>query len=162
MNHDENARTQVFVARTILTMNPAQPQATHVAVQGGRILAVGQEADMAAWPEAERIDRLCDKVLLPGLIEAHSHLMEGAMWEAVYLGYFDRRDPEGRLWPGLRTLDAVLARLAEAERALPDAQATLLAWGFDPILFGSSRLSVRELDRVSATRPSSSCTPACT
>ena len=108
MNHDENARTQVFVARTILTMNPAQPQATHVAVQGGRILAVGQEADMAAWPEAERIDRLCDKVLMPGLIEAHSHLMEGAMWEAVYLGYFDRRDPEGRLWPGLRTLHAVI------------------------------------------------------
>ena len=38
---------------------------------------------MAAWPEAERIDRLHGKVLMPGLIEAHSHLMEGAMWEAV-------------------------------------------------------------------------------
>jgi predicted amidohydrolase YtcJ len=153
MTHDTNERTRIFAARTILTMDPARPQATHVAVRGGTILAVGGEADMAAWPDAERIDRFRGKVLMPGLIEAHSHLMEGAMWEAVYLGYFDRRDPDGRLWPGLRTLDAVLDRLAEAERSLPDAQATLLAWGFDPILFGSSRLSVRELDHVSRTRP---------
>ena len=153
MNQETSERVRIFAARTILTMNPAQPQATHVAVRDSTVLAVGGEADMAAWPDAERIDHLRGKVLMPGLIEAHSHLMEGAMWDAVYLGYFDRRDPDGRLWPGLRTLDAVLARLAEAERALPDAQATLLAWGFDPILFGSSRLSVRELDRVSATRP---------
>lgn len=153
MNHETSERVRIFAARTILTMNPAQPQATHVAVRGSTVLAVGGETDMAAWPDAERIDHLHGKVLMPGLIEAHSHLMEGAMWDAVYLGYFDRRDPDGRLWPGLRTLDAVLARLAEAERALPDAQATLLAWGVDPILFGSSRLSVRELDRVSTTRP---------
>lgn len=147
------AKVQVFTARRVLTMNPAQPDATHVAVQNGRILAVGGAADMAAWPDAVQVDSLRDKVLMPGLIEAHCHLMEGAMWDAVYLGYFDRRDPDGRLWTGLRTLDAVLARLKEAQDRLADPDAPLLGWGFDPILFGTERLSVNELDTVSATRP---------
>lgn len=152
-NSGAQAKVQVFTARRVLTMNPAQPDATHVAVQNGRILAVGGAADMAAWPDAVQVDSLRDKVLMPGLIEAHCHLMEGAMWDAVYLGYFDRRDPDGRLWTGLRTLDAVLARLKEAQDKLADPDAPLLGWGFDPILFGTERLSVNELDTVSATRP---------
>jgi predicted amidohydrolase YtcJ len=36
---------------------------------------------------------------------------------------------------------------------MTDAAAPLLAWGFDPIFFGTSRLSVKELDTVSTTRP---------
>lgn len=149
----EQGRTQVFAARKILTMNPAQADATHVAVRDGRIVAVGGAADVAAWGEVERIDTFRDKVLMPGLVEGHCHLMEGAMWEAVYVGYYDRRDPDGRLWRGLKTLDQVIDRLASAESALADPAAPLLAWGFDPILFGSSRLSATELDRVSASRP---------
>ena len=33
--------TTVFQARQILTMNPARPRATHVAVRDGRILGAG-------------------------------------------------------------------------------------------------------------------------
>ena len=36
---------------------------------------------------------------------------------------------------------------------MTDADAPLLAWGFDPIFFGASRLTVRELDRFRRTRP---------
>ncbi|WP_321866498.1 amidohydrolase [Burkholderia cenocepacia] len=150
------ALVTIFTARRILTMNPAQPSATHVAVRDGRILAVGDAADAAAWPTrfgaCAADDTLRDKVLMPGLVEGHCHLMEGAMWDAVYVGYYDRRGPDGTLWPGLRSLDAVLDRLMEAERAITD-DGPLLAWGFDPIFFGTARLTVRELDRVSAARP---------
>ncbi|HIH2655097.1 TPA: amidohydrolase [Burkholderia cenocepacia] len=149
------APVTIFTARRILTMNPAQPSATHVAVRDGRILAVGDAADAAAWPTrfgaCAADDTLRDKVLMPGLVEGHCHLMEGAMWDAVYVGYYDRRGPDGTLWPGLRSLDAVLDRLMEAERAITD-DGPLLAWGFDPIFFGTARLTVRELDRVSAAR----------
>ncbi len=48
MNHETSERVRIFAARTILTMNPAQPQATHVAVRGSTVLAVGGETDMAA------------------------------------------------------------------------------------------------------------------
>ncbi|VWC84753.1 amidohydrolase [Burkholderia lata] len=150
------APVTVFTARRILTMNPAQPSATHVAVRDGRILAVGDAADAATWHArfgaCTTDDTLRDKVLMPGLVEGHCHLMEGAMWDAVYVGYYDRRGPDGTLWPGLRSLDAVLERLAEAERAMTD-DGPLLAWGFDPIFFGTARLTTRELDRVSARRP---------
>ncbi|OXI32764.1 amidohydrolase [Burkholderia aenigmatica] len=150
------APVTVFTARRILTMNPAQPSATHVAVRDGRILAVGDAADAAAWQARFGVcttdDTLRDKVLMPGLVEGHCHLMEGAMWDAVYVGYYDRRGPDGTLWPGLRSLDAVLERLADAERAMTD-DGPLLAWGFDPIFFGTARLTTRELDRVSAQRP---------
>ncbi|MDN7878944.1 amidohydrolase [Burkholderia aenigmatica] len=150
------ASVTVFTARRILTMNPAQPSATHVAVRDGRILAVGDAADAAAWQArfgaCATDDTLRDKVLMPGLVEGHCHLMEGAMWDAVYVGYYDRRGPDGTLWPGLRSLDAVLERLAAAERAMTD-DGPLLAWGFDPIFFGTARLTTRELDRVSAQRP---------
>ncbi|AOR72619.1 amidohydrolase [Burkholderia stabilis] len=150
------APVTVFTARRILTMNPAQPSATHVAVRDGRILAVGDADEATAWPArfgtCAADDSLRDKVLMPGLVEGHCHLMEGAMWDAVYVGYYDRRGPDGTLWPGLRSLDAVLERLAVAERAMTD-DGPLLAWGFDPIFFGTSRLTVRELDRVSSRRP---------
>ena len=39
----------VFQARKILTMNPMQPEATHVAVRDGKVLAVGDLARMQAW-----------------------------------------------------------------------------------------------------------------
>ncbi|MEW9582368.1 amidohydrolase [Paraburkholderia sp. DGU8] len=153
MNVNERSPVTVFVARKILTMNPAQPQATHVAVRDGRILSVGSLEDVSQWGSAEIIDTFRDKVLMPGLVEGHCHLMEGAMWDAVYLGYYDRRGPDGKLWPGLKTLDEVIGRLSAAQRTMTDAAAPLLGWGFDPIFFGTSRLSVRELDTVSPSRP---------
>jgi predicted amidohydrolase YtcJ len=147
------AATTVFVARRILTMNPAQPRATHVAVRDGRILAVGNAEDVQQWGDCAIDETLRDKVLMPGLVEGHCHLMEGAMWDAAYVGYYDRRGPDGTLWRGLTSMTAVLDRLREAERRMDDDEAPLLAWGFDPILFGTQRLTVRELDSVSATRP---------
>ncbi|CAB3738056.1 amidohydrolase [Paraburkholderia rhynchosiae] len=144
---------QVFVARKIVTMNPAQPHATHVAVRDGRILSVGNAEDVQQWGPAEIVDTFRDKVLMPGFVEGHCHLMEGAMWDAVYLGYYDRRGPDGRRWPGLKTLHAVIERLREAQAEMTSPDDPLLAWGFDPIFFGTSRLSVRELDTVSSERP---------
>ena len=115
MNQIERGPITVFVARTILTMNPAQPHATHVAVRDGRILSVGTLEDVSRWGEAEIVDTFKDKVLMPGLVEGHCHLMEGAMWDAVYLGYYDRRGPDGKVWRGLKTLDEVIERLAVAQ-----------------------------------------------
>jgi predicted amidohydrolase YtcJ len=152
-NDTARSPIQVLVAKKILTMNPAQPAATHVAIRDGRILSVGDSADVGQWGEAEIIDTFRDKVLMPGFVEGHCHLMEGAMWDAAYVGYYDRRGPDGRRWPGLKTLDAVIERLRAAQAELSSPDAPLLAWGFDPIFFGTSRLSVRELDAVSATRP---------
>jgi predicted amidohydrolase YtcJ len=143
----------IFQARRILTMAPSRPLATHVAVRDGRILGVGALDELAGWGPYRLETRLADKVLMPGLVEGHSHLMEGAFWRFVYCGYFDRRDPNGRTWPGAKTLDAVLARLRDAQAQLPDPAQPLAGWGFDPIYFDNRRCVREDLDRVSTTRP---------
>jgi hypothetical protein len=143
----------IFQARKIITMNPSRPLATHVAVRDGRILGVGPLEELAGWGPYTLDDRLADKVLMPGLVEGHSHLMEGAFWRFVYCGFFDRSDPDGKLWPGARSLDEVLQRLIGAQAKLTDAKAPLAGWGFDPIYFDNRRCVREDLDRVSATRP---------
>ncbi|WP_441228879.1 amidohydrolase [Tardiphaga sp. 20_F10_N6_6] len=134
-------------------MNPSRPSATHVAVQNGRIVAVGSFDEIVATSGAKVDDRFKDKVLLPGFVEGHSHIMEGMMWSLPYVGAFDRRSPEGKLVQGLPDIDAIVARLQEAEAAMTDAEAPLFAWGFDPLHIGSVSLTRQDLDRVSTTRP---------
>lgn len=149
--------TTIYRARKIITLEPGQPEVTHVAVRDGRILAVGDLERCAAWGAYTLDERFADKVLMPGLVEGHCHLKEGSMWEWTYTGWFDRRDPDGTVWPGLRSMDAVVARLAEmAARADAEGRPAgepLIAWGFDPIYFGGERMTVEHLDRASATRP---------
>lgn len=142
----------LYKARSIITMNPRQPRATHVAVCEGRILGVGDEASLRGWGRASVDERFADKVLMPGLVEGHCHLLEGGMWNYVYVGYYDRRGPDGKLWKGLRSIEAVIERLREAQAALADPQQPLYAWGFDPIYFGSRRMTAADLDQVSASR----------
>ncbi len=145
------APVTIFTARRIVTMDPARPGATHVAVRDGRILAVGGPAEMADFPSAELNDSFAGSVLMPGFVEGHSHLLEGAVWRDPYLGFFDRRDPDGRIWPGLKDMEAVIARLRQATQAKPSGSIT--AWGFDPLLFGGRRMVQADLDRVSTDRP---------
>ncbi|WP_042428336.1 amidohydrolase [Comamonas granuli] len=150
-------KTTVYAARKIITMNPMQPTATHVAVRDGRILAVGDLDRMRAWGDVEVDTRFADQVLMPGLVEGHCHLKEGGMWTMPYLGWFDRRDPQGRVWPGLRSMQAVIERLTELDREMQQtgcaADEPLIAWGFDPIYFDNERMTVRHIDRACATRP---------
>ena len=147
----------VYRARKIITMNPMQPEAAHVAVRDGRILAVGDLERVGAWGAFTLDERFADKVLMPGLVEGHCHLKEGSMWDWAYTGWFDRRDPQGTVWSGLRSMDAVVARLAEVDaqmRAQGRANdEPLIAWGFDPIYFGGERMTVEHVDLASATRP---------
>ena len=61
-----------------LTMDPAAPTATTIAVAGNRILAAG-DFDPAAFrgPATEIIDA-GGKTVLPGLIDSHVHLFGGS------------------------------------------------------------------------------------
>jgi len=150
--HPPSSPTVIYAARKILTMNPAQPEATHAAVRDGRILGVGSLDELRTWGPAELDERYADQVLMPGLVEGHCHLHEGGIWQFVYVGYYPRRGPDGRVWEGLKSLDAVTQRLREAQTGL-DADTILIGWGFDPIFFGGERMDVRHLDAVSRQRP---------
>ena len=142
----------IYPAARIITMNPARPHATHVAVREGRILGAGTLEELAGWGDYRLDGRFADKVLMPGLVEGHSHVMEGSLWAYVYCGFFDRMDPEGRVWAGLKSIDAVVERLAEAAGALEDPAAPLAGWSLDAIYYGGRRVNRHDLDRVSEER----------
>ena len=110
--------TTVYRARHIVTMHPARPDATHVAVREGRVLGVGSLDDVAGWGPHTLDERFADAVLMPGLVEGHSHLMAGTLWRYAYVGYFDVTGPDGRVWPGLKSLEAVVAALQQAFQSI--------------------------------------------
>ena len=145
--------TTIYRAKRILTMNPANPEATHVAVRGDHILGAGSLDDLSGWGEYELDERFADKVLMPGLVEGHSHTMEGTFWRYVYCGFFDRMDPDGVLWPGVKSIDEVIARLAQAQTQLSDEQQPLAGWSLDAIHFDNTRVNRHHLDKVSSSRP---------
>ena len=143
----------IFQAKKIITMNPARPEATHVAVQDGQIIGAGALEELAGWGDHTLDTQFADKILMPGLVEGHAHTMEGTLWRHTYCGYFDRMDPNGKIWEGLKDIDAVLERLKAAEQALTDPDAPLPGWQLDPIYFNNERVSRADLDKVSTTRP---------
>ncbi len=145
--------TTIYVAKKILTMNPNQPEVTHVAVRDGRILGAGALSDLEPWGAYTLDDRFSDKVLMPGFVEGHAHTMEGTLWRKTYVGWFDRRDPDGKTWAGLKSIDSVIERLKETEAQMTDPDAALSGWGLDPIYMNNQRVSRHDLDKVSTTRP---------
>jgi len=143
---------RIFSARRIVTMDPSLPEATHVAVRGGKVLGVGPLEELHDLGDYELDERFADKVILPGFVEGHSHALEGAIWKYLYLGYFPRTDPTGRLWEGVKSLAQMQQRLRQAAAALPAGE-PLVAWGFDPVYFDGVRLDKRALDEAVGERP---------
>ncbi|MCM2563314.1 amidohydrolase [Lutimaribacter sp. EGI FJ00015] len=133
-------------------MDPNRPEATHVAVRDGRILAVGDATCADQWGDVTHDDSLADNVLMPGLVEGHAHMMAGAMWNYAYAGVHDRMDPKGNWVKGKPDIATVISDLSEQEKSLPEG-APLLGWGLDPIFFEGERLSRRHLDQISSERP---------
>nr|WP_325251132.1 amidohydrolase [Amylibacter sp.] len=147
------SQTTIYSARKIITMNPNQPSVSHVAVREGKVLGAGSLEELAVWGDYVLDEQFADKVLMPGFVEGHAHTMEGTMWRNVYCGFFDRMDPNGKVWEGVKTIADMLERLKEAEAKLTDPDAALPGWQLDPIYMDNVLVNRADLDSVSATRP---------
>lgn len=134
-------------------MNPARPNTTHVAIRDGRVLGSGSLEELAGWGDYVLDETFKNKVIMPGLVEGHSHAMEGTLWKYTYVGFFDRMDPHGKVWGGVKTIGEVLDRLKDSEAKLSDPNAPLPAWSLDPIYFDNERVTRQDLDKVSESRP---------
>ena len=141
--------TNIFIAKNIITMNPEQPQATHVATENGRIIDVGG-AELES--KGKLNTQFENKILMPGFIEGHAHTAEGTLWRYTYCGFYDRKDPNGKMWKGLKNLKSVIERLKDAEKKLEDDTTPLPAWQLDPIYFDNIRVNRGDLDEISKTR----------
>jgi len=98
---------RVFYNGKVFTAEPEHPYAEAVAIRGDKIVAVGAQVDVmkAAGINAEKID-LQGKTLLPGLIDSHTHVMDGS---TVLTG----ADVDDKV----RTLDDLVAFVTEARHS---------------------------------------------
>src|SRR5205085_355497 len=70
----------VILDADIRTMEPAQPAARALAVNDGRIVAVGTDAAVQPLIGADtRVIRADGHTVLPGLVDSHIHAAEGAL-----------------------------------------------------------------------------------
>jgi len=148
-----NSVTTIFAAKKIITMCRSRPVADHVAVRDGRIVGVGTLDELSGWGDYTLNDSHADKFIMPGFVEGHSHVLEGAFWRYVYVGFFDRTGPDGTVWPGLKSIDEVVARLRQFAAKPELADKPVVGWGFDPIYFSSRRMIAADLDQVATDRP---------
>src|SRR6266705_1412887 len=75
-----DATERVFYNARIFTAEPDHPYAEAVAIRGDKIVAVGSWVDVekAVGKQAELVD-LHGQWLLPGLIDSHSHSVQGGL-----------------------------------------------------------------------------------
>ena len=133
------AELRVYTARKIITMEPALPEATAVAVADGRIVAVGTLPSLQPWLAGNEVsvDRsLEDKVLLPGFIDPHVHpSLPAVLTQFPFLAPDDWVLPTGT-FPGATTPQAYQDRLRELVAAHDDPTVPFIAWGYHPLWHG--------------------------
>ncbi|HEY8239194.1 MAG TPA: amidohydrolase [Candidatus Limnocylindrales bacterium] len=132
----------VLVGGSVMTMNPANPSATGVAVSAGRIAAVGDDREIATriGPRTRRID-LRGRTLLPGFVDAHVHPILAGI-ELLRCGLHDL--PESS--------DAYLAFIRNYAQERPDLE-WIVGSGWGMAAFRGGTPSRADLDAVIPDRP---------
>ena len=70
----------IILNANIITMNPAAPAASAVAVRDGRFLAVGANGDILEFKgRATEVLEASGSTVLPGFIDAHTHVMSSGV-----------------------------------------------------------------------------------
>jgi len=90
--------TLAFIGATVLPVSSAEIVAGTVIVKDGRIVAVGPAATTPVPDDAERID-VTGKVIIPGLVDTHSHIGGGS-----------GGDSSAPVQPDVRILDSINPR----------------------------------------------------
>ncbi|NOZ00080.1 MAG: amidohydrolase [Chloroflexi bacterium] len=122
----------------IYTLDPSQPAASTLVIDGGRIAAVGGGELTEQFPRAVKQD-MGGRVILPGLTDAHIHLEHYAL--------------------GLHKIDCetdtraeCLRRVAERARALPPGE-WVLGHGWNQNIWPEGFGAVADLDAIAPRNP---------
>jgi 5-methylthioadenosine/S-adenosylhomocysteine deaminase len=107
----------VYSARWVVPVSAAPIENGAVAIEGERIAGVGREADIVERFPHFKLESLGEAIIIPGLVNAHTHLELTAM-----RGYLENEESDFFAW--LRKL--TIARL---ERLTPDDIRVSATWG---------------------------------
>jgi predicted amidohydrolase YtcJ len=127
----------------IYTQSLSQPKASALAVKGGRIYAVGLDAEILGLKDKNT--KLIDadgKRLIPGLNDAHIHPLN------------ERNYTYKVRWDGVPTLKRALEMLSEQAQRTPEGQWVKVTGGWSPYQFKENRQpTLEELNKAVTNRP---------
>lgn len=139
----------IFHGGEIVTVNDAQPRADALAVKNGKIVAVGEVADVLKFKgDKTQVVDLKGKTLVPGFVDGHAHFL-GFGSQAVGANLL--APPDGTV----NTIDDLVGKLQEFA-AGPDVDRTgwVFGIGYDDAVLVERRHPTRDdLDRVSQEIP---------
>ncbi|MFM8802336.1 MAG: amidohydrolase [Planctomycetia bacterium] len=133
----------------IVTVNPAQPTAEAVAIAGGKIVAVGSEADvMQHKGAATEVVDLGGRTLVPGFVDGHSHFCSLIDVQTQALCASPPAGPCQTVADVIAALEKVRAR-----RKLGPGK-FVMGFGYDPELLAEKRAPTKqELDAAFPDNP---------
>ena len=139
LTHGIQAETVVYTAKLIRTMEPALPEATAVAVEDGKVLAVGSLDSLSPLiaSRGARIDRQFeDKVMTPGFIDPHVHpTLPAVLTQFPFLAPDDWYLPTGD-FPGATTPEGYRSALQNLVAQHDDASVPFVTFGYHPLWHG--------------------------
>ncbi len=126
----------------IITMDPQKPTATALAVKSYKVLAVGEENEVLDLvPDAKRVLDLGGKTVVPGFIDAHTHLTSAGV-QAPHV----QLDKVG-------SVGEVVRFLTDAAPKYPKGE-WILGYSWDESEWKKKRyIEAKDLDRVSQDHP---------
>ncbi len=126
------------------TLNRIAPSATAAAIQDHRFIAVGSDSEVLPLAGAStRVIDLKGRVVLPGLIDNHLHLIRGGLNFNLELR-----------WDGVRSLADAMAMLRQQVAVTPPPQWVRVVGGFTEHQFLEKRLpTIEELNAAAPETP---------
>lgn len=143
-----NADT-IFYGGPILTVNAKNEEVQALAVQNGKIVAVGnKDAVTKEWQaDSTKVVDLKGQTLMPGFIEPHTHLILTTMFERLWLNLSNYSLPQS-------SIESIVQRLKAEVKNVPKG-GWLTAFGVDPSRTTPfmAELTANDLDKVSTEVP---------
>src|SRR5687767_5578619 len=126
----------------ITTLDPKYPNATNVAIEGGKIIGVDDAESYTRGPNTKVID-LKGRRVIPGLNDSHIHVIRGGLNYNLELR-----------WDGVPSLADALRMLKEQVQRTPPGQWVRVVGGWTEFQFAERRMpTIEEINAVSADTP---------
>lgn len=128
----------------IVTLDPARPQATAIAIHDGIVVATGTDQEiLARRTEQTQVLDIRGRTVVPGLNDSHLHAVRGGRFYNTELR-----------WDGVKSLERGLQMVSEQAARTPKDQWVRVIGGWSPFQFTESRMPTpAELTAASPERP---------